>query len=69
MDGVQNILRALSSVLLSEINDTGMVFTVRIMVTDLANGSTIRSSLLAGIHAEFQKNGIRFPQRNLQQDI
>jgi hypothetical protein len=33
------------------------------LITDLANGSKIKSQLLSEIHAEFIKQGIRFPQK------
>jgi potassium-dependent mechanosensitive channel len=58
-----NVIRDRSPVLFSDITETGLVFTIKILVTDLANGSNTRSQLLAAIHAAFIDQGIRFPQR------
>jgi small-conductance mechanosensitive channel len=63
-----NIIQDRSIVLLSEINETGLVFTIKILVTDLANASKIRSGLLSEIHTAFHENNIRFPQKNNQQE-
>ncbi|MCX6268939.1 MAG: mechanosensitive ion channel [Bacteroidetes bacterium] len=58
-----NIIKARSLVLLSDINETGLVFSVKLLITDLSNGSKIRSKLLTDIYAEFARNDIRFPQK------
>jgi small-conductance mechanosensitive channel len=58
-----NIVKERSLVLLTDINETGLIFTVKMLITDLANGSKIKSQLLSEIHAEFIKQGIRFPQK------
>jgi small-conductance mechanosensitive channel len=57
-----NIIRKKSVVLLSEINDTGMVFVVKVLITNLSNASSIKSQLLSSIHAEFTSHNIRFPR-------
>jgi potassium-dependent mechanosensitive channel len=66
MADVPNIVHERSSALLSDITEMGLVFTIKILLTDLANGSKIKSRVLAGIHDEFFKQGIRFPQKNLK---
>lgn len=59
----QNVIRDRSPILFSDITEMGLVFTIKILVTDLANGSSTKSQLLAAIHAAFFNQGIRFPQR------
>jgi small-conductance mechanosensitive channel len=68
LEGTENIILERCVVVLSEINDTGLVFSVKILVTDLANGSKIRSHLLSAIHAAFHENNIRFPKKNTHQE-
>jgi small-conductance mechanosensitive channel len=65
MADVTSIVPERSSALLSDINEMGLVFTVKILITDLANGSKIKSQVLAGIYTEFFNQGIKFPQKNL----
>jgi small-conductance mechanosensitive channel len=60
----KGIAKEQSLVLLSEITDTGMIFMVKAMITDLADGPEIKSRLLSEIHAGFIKQGIRFPQKH-----
>ncbi len=64
MDGDAGIIRERSSVLLSEINETGLLFLMKILVTDLSSGSKIKSRLLTAIYTGFNKQGIRFQKRN-----
>ncbi len=58
-----NIIHNQSLILLSDINDMGMVFTVKIPVDDLANDSQITSQMLTAIHAAFFNQGIGFSKR------
>lgn len=58
-----DIIKNRSLILLSDINEMGMVFTLKILVADLANGSKIRSQLYTAIYNAFSDQGIRFPQR------
>ena len=59
----KNILNERSDVLFSEINDTAFIFTVKLLITDLSNGSSIKSKLLSAIQSEFVKQNIGFPKR------
>ncbi|MEI7724508.1 MAG: mechanosensitive ion channel domain-containing protein [Bacteroidota bacterium] len=60
---IPNVIKDRSLILFSDINDTGMVFTIKILVKDLSNSSSTKSQLLAAIHGAFFNKGIRFPQR------
>ena len=64
----KNIFKERSMVLLSDINETGLVFTVKVLVTDLANSSKIKSQLFSRIHGEFSRQGIRFSQRKYTEE-
>ena len=63
MDETTGIVREKSMVLLHEINETGLVFSVKVLATDQANAAGIRSRVLTAIHNEFFKNNIRFPMK------
>jgi small-conductance mechanosensitive channel len=63
LDDQKNIVREKSVVLFSEINDTGLIYTVKFLLEDIADGSKIKSELLSGIHAGFVKHNIRFPKK------
>jgi small-conductance mechanosensitive channel len=54
------IIHDRSVVLLSEINETGLVFSVKILITDLAIGSKIKSHLLTVIYKAFAEHNILF---------
>jgi len=58
-----SIIPEKTEVLFSEINDFGLVFTVKVMVHNIAFENIIKSQLLSIIHTEFVKNGIHFPER------
>lgn len=60
------IIRDQSVVLLSEINETGMVFSVKILITDLAIGSKIKSHLLTVIYKAFAEHNILFSHKTFQ---
>jgi small-conductance mechanosensitive channel len=62
LDGQEELIRERCKIYLAEINDEGFVFSIKILIDDLSNGSKLRSELLLKIQEAFTKNGIRFPQ-------
>jgi small-conductance mechanosensitive channel len=58
----KNIIPEKTEVLFTEINDFGLVFTVKVTVYNIAFENSIKSQLLSVIHTEFVKNGIHFPE-------
>jgi len=63
MQNQKNIVPEKTEVLFSEINDFGLVFTVKLLVYNIAIENIIKSQLLSVIHTEFAKHGIRYPER------
>jgi small-conductance mechanosensitive channel len=60
MDDLTDIIRPKSVVVLSDINETGFVFTIRLLITDLAQASAVRSQLLTSVSSAFGEKGIGF---------
>jgi len=63
MDKLTHIVRPKSIVLLSEINETGFVFTIKLLITDLGKTSAVRSQFLIAVRSAFNEKGIGFARR------
>ena len=63
MQDQKSIVPEKTEVLFSEINDFALVFTVKLMVHNIAFENIAKSQLLSVIYTELVKNGIRFPER------